>query len=78
MTRKFCMYFGSFWLSEAYLKLNSDGRFVTPFADQQPFGLVKIIIRGSFKIILGGSFHWNTHSLTFICIFIPNTAHKLN
>ncbi len=28
VTRKFCMYFGSFWLSEVYFKLNSDGRFV--------------------------------------------------
>lgn len=30
-------------------------------SELQPIGLVKIVISGSFKTILGGSFHWNTH-----------------
>ncbi len=35
---------------------------MSPFADQQSIGLVEIVVSGSFEIILGGSFHWNTHS----------------
>jgi hypothetical protein len=36
---------------------------LSPLADQQPIGLVKIVISGSFKITLGGSFHCNTQSI---------------